>query len=284
MGHINHDNLMEMVWKGLVEGIELDPNSKPTFCHICVQAKATCKSFPKKSENNASYKAYGEKVTADLWGPAEVQSLGKKKYSFFVQDKHSHEERVHFLATKDETLSRYQRYEAWAKTQRDAPSIKIFESDQGGEFLSKEFTDHLKCQGTIRHLTMHDSPASNGASECANRIHISGAQAMLIQAKLPGFLWAEAVNHSVWLRNRSSTWALATGKTPYETATRFKPNLSNFITWGAKVWVKILDTGKLQPRAVEGHFMGYNEESKAYRIYWPTQRKISIERDVYIDK
>jgi hypothetical protein len=67
-------------------------------------------------------------------------------------------------------------------------------------------------------------------------------------------------------------------------ATGLKPDLSNLITWGARVWVKVLDVKKLQPRAVEGHFVGYDEESKAYQIYWPTQRKISVERDVYIDK
>lgn len=92
MGHINHDDLFEMVRKDMIEGIDLDLNSKPLFCEICVQAKAACKSFPKKSENNASYKAYGEKVMADLWGPAEVESLGKKKYLLLFQDKHSHEE------------------------------------------------------------------------------------------------------------------------------------------------------------------------------------------------
>jgi transposase InsO family protein len=136
---------------------------------------------------------------------AYLQSLGKKKYLLLFQDKHSHEERPYFLATKGETLSRYQCYEAWAKTQRDVPAIKIFGSDRGGEFTSKEFNEHLERQGTVRHLTVHDSPASNGASERANRTHISGARAMLIQAKLPGYLWAEAVNHSVWLRNQSST-------------------------------------------------------------------------------
>ena len=73
MGHIDHDDLFEMVRKDMIEGIDIDLNSKPSFCEICVQAKATCKSFPKKSENNASYKAYGEKVTADLWGLAEVE-------------------------------------------------------------------------------------------------------------------------------------------------------------------------------------------------------------------
>jgi len=59
-------------------------------------------------------------------------------------------------------------------------------------------------------------------------------------------------------------------------ATGFKPDLSNLITWGAKVWVKIRDAGKLQPRAVEGHFMGYDEESKAYRVYWSTQGETGL--------
>jgi hypothetical protein len=142
---------------------------------------------------------YGEKVTADLWGPAKVESLGKKKYLLLFQDKYLHEEQPYFLAAKSETFNRYQCYEAWAKTQREVPAIKILGSDRGGEFTLKEFNEHLERQGTVRHLTVHDSPASNGASERANRTHISGARAMLIQAKLPKFLWAEAVSHSVWL-------------------------------------------------------------------------------------
>ena len=107
---------------------------------------------------------------------------------------------------------------------------------------------------------------------------------MLIQSQLPKFLWAEAVNHSVRLRNRSSTRALATGKTPYEMVTGLKPDLSNLIEWGAKVWIKILDAGKLQPRAIEVNFVGYDEESKGYRVYWPKARKVFIECDVYFDK
>jgi hypothetical protein len=201
MGHINHDDLLEMVCKGVIEGIDLDVNSKPSFCEICVQAKAARKSFPKKSENNMSYKAYREKVMADLWGPAKVESLEKKKYLLLLQDKSSHEECPYFLATKGEALSRYQCYEAWGRTQRHVSAIKILGSDHGGEFTSKDFNEHLERQESVRHLTVHDSPASNGASEHANRTHISGMHAMLIQSQLPKFLWAEAVNHSVWLRN-----------------------------------------------------------------------------------
>ena len=104
---------------------------------------------------------------------------------------------------------------------------------------------------------------------------------MLIQAKLPGFLRAEAIGHSVWLRNRTYTSSLPESKTPYEMATGIKPNLTGLLEWGSKVWVKKLNAGKLRPQALEARFVGINDESKGYRIYWPSHRKVSIEHDVY---
>ena len=35
---------------------------------------------------------------------------------------------------------------------------------------------------------------------------------------------------------------------------------------------------------IVGHFVGYDIESKGYRIYWPTKRTISVERNVVINK
>jgi hypothetical protein len=40
----------------------------------------------------------------------------------------------------------------------------------------------------------------------------------------------------------------------------------------------------LDPRAEEARFVGSDEESKGFRIYWPKKYKVSIERDVYFDK
>jgi len=53
--------------------------------------------------------------------------------------------------------------------------------------MSNEFTEHLEAKGTVRHLTTHDSPSSNGVAEQANRTHVEGAVAMIIGADLPMF-------------------------------------------------------------------------------------------------
>jgi gag-polypeptide of LTR copia-type/GAG-pre-integrase domain len=223
MGHINHEDLRQMVEKGMVTGINLDLMSKPEFCEACIKAKAMRKPFPKESKTE--YKSYGDKVVSDLWGPAAVQSIGGKRYSALFQDLHSHEELVYFLRQKSETFANYKKCEAWVKVQRGG-QIRIVGCDRGGEFLSKEFTEHLENAGTVHHLTVHDSPASNGTAERANRTHIEGAQAMMEAAGLLKNLWAEAVRHHVWIRNRVPSRALPEMKTPHEMGTGEKLDLS----------------------------------------------------------
>ena len=48
--------------------------------------------------------------------------------------------------------------------------------------------------------------------------------------------------------------------------------------------MKVKDAGKLDSQAVEGHFVGYDEESKGYHLYFPKCRSIMVERDVYFNK
>lgn len=60
--------------------------------------------------------------------------------------------------------------------------------------------------------------------------------------------------------------------------------MSQLCEWGATVWIKRLDAGKLEPRAEQAHFVGYDDKSKGFQIYWPNKRKVSIEWDMYFDK
>jgi len=235
MGHINHDDLHKMVKEGMVTGINVDLDSKPEFCEACIKAKADQKPFPKKS--GTVYSKYGEKVIADLWGPVQVELLGRKKYYYLFKDLASHEEKVYFLRVKLEAFIDYKKYEAWALAQHSA-QIKIFRCDCTGELMSKEFNNHLENASTICHLTVHDSPASNGAVKWGNRTHMNNAHAMTIAAGQPQSLWAEAVHHDVWLRNCAPMCGLTELKTPYEVAMGEKPDLSQLCEWGAIIWVK----------------------------------------------
>ena len=87
------------------------------------------------------------------------------------------------------------------------------------------------------------------------------------------------MNHSVWIQNRMPTRALD-GKTPYEMVTGRKPNLGGIQEFGVAAYIKDLKAGKLDIRARKGRLVGYDSESKGYRIYWEGERKVSIERKV----
>ena len=281
MGHVNHEDLRRMVEKGMITGISLDMSSKAEFCESCIKAKAARKPFLKESKSK--YFSYGEKVVSDVWGPAPIKSLGGKHYYLLFMDLFSHEERIYFLAHKSEVFDHYKKYEAWVNVQRGG-KIAIFRCDRGGEYMSSIFSVHLENAGTVRHLTTHDSPSSNGIAERANCMLLDGARAMLDESRLPKYLWAEAINHHVWIRNRVPTRSLNNNKTPHEMATGQKPDLSNVHPWGCKAWVKRLDVGKLEARAELCHYVGIDAESKGLRVYWPGKNRVTIERDVYFNE
>ena len=73
------------------------------------------------------------------------------------------------------------------------------------------------------------------------------------------------------------------GKTPFEMKLKRKPNLANIHEFGSAAYIKDLKAGKLDLCVLAGHFVGYDIKSKGYRIYWPTKRTISVERNVVIN-
>ena len=87
IGHVNFQTLSDMVCKGAVEGVELNSLPAPTFCEACVQGKAHRKVFLKVSQT--TYSRYGEKVITDLWGPAQVLSIGGHSYAHMFEDLYS---------------------------------------------------------------------------------------------------------------------------------------------------------------------------------------------------
>jgi hypothetical protein len=179
---------------------------------------------------------------------------------------------------KDETFDSYKTYEAWLKTQYDI-LIKMLHTDRGGEYMSNAFSEHLRKAGTIRRLTVHDTPEYNGVAERFNRTAIEKVRALLYKTGLPKFLWGKALLHVVYLKNR--TWTRASpNATPHEILTGKKPDLSNIHPWGARVWVHDAKGSKLDGRAKERRWVGFDEESRGHCIYWEARRSVTIKRSV----
>jgi hypothetical protein len=70
--------------------------------------------------------------------------------------------------------------------------------------------------------------------------------------------------------------------TPKEAFTGVKPEVGHFKIFGCPVYIHVPKgkRTKLDRSGRKGTFVGYNESSKAYRIYIPSQRQIEVSRDV----
>ncbi|GJV81268.1 uncharacterized mitochondrial protein-like protein [Tanacetum coccineum] len=119
------------------------------------------------------------------------------------------------------------------------------------------------------------SPQQNGVVERRNRTLIEAARTMLIYAKAPLFLWAEAVATACYTQNRSMI-RRRHGKTPYELLHDKPPDLSYLHVFGALCYPTndSENLGKLQPKADIGIFIGYAPTKKAFRIYNRRTRRI----------
>jgi len=278
LGHISPAAAIQLIDKRILTGVTVSDRDIG-FCEVCALTKIKRHPFPKSRAHPAQN--VGDVIHTDLWGPASVTALGGGVYMILFIDEYSRYGVVAFLRTKDESFREYRNFESWLRVQFQR-SVKCLQSDRGGEFTGNEFNEHLREQGTIRHLTVHDSPQSNGIAERCNGVLIEHARAMLVDSGLPRFLWKEAVRFSMWVRNRTTTHHLD-GRTPYEVLYGAKPEIGGIHLWGSRVWVRSLTAGKLDPRGREGRFVGYDAESKGCCVYWTDSRTVGVERDLIFE-
>ncbi|GJT57086.1 retrovirus-related pol polyprotein from transposon TNT 1-94 [Tanacetum coccineum] len=148
-------------------------------------------------------------------------------------------------------------------------------TDNGTEFVNQTLREYYEKVGISHETSVARSPQQNGVVERRNRTLIEAARTMLIYAKAPLFLWAEAVATACYTQNRSII-RLRHGKTPYELLHDKLPNLSFFHVFGALCYPTndSENLGKLQPKADIGIFIGYAPTKKAFRIYNRRTRRI----------
>lgn len=99
---------------------------------------------------------------------------------------------------------------------------------------------------------------------------------MLIKSNVSKGLWTEAINTTVFLRNRCPSKS-NNGIIPYELWSNRKPNVKFFRIFGFQVTFL-----KKREKVI---FIGYSGESKTYRLQIPSTRKVIKSRDVrFIEK
>lgn len=121
--------------------------------------------------------------------------------------------------------------------------------------------------------------------ERQNKTVAAMTRSFLKGAKLPSYLWGEAVRHSVYVLNRLSTRVLS-GKTLYEAWTGDKPNLQHIKVFGCMVFMKIpqVHIKKLDNRSKAVVYLGKEPGTKANQLFDPASRTLHVSRDLVFEE
>ena len=283
LGHVNFRTLKQMSHQERVDGLpELSKADNP-LCVGCVHGKHHRGAFPVHAERKrVSYP--GKFFHSDIFGPFQVLSHGGHSYFITFKDDHSSFRFVFFMTHRSEALSKFKILYKLAKKET-GHSMTTLRSDNGREFLSKDFQDFVQLKGIRHELTAPYTPEQNSVVERDNRTVVESARSMLFHYSMPLPFWAEAINTAVYTLNRVSSRTLH-GDTPYTKWYGIKPDVSYFRVFGSLCYAHVPKPlrKKLDSKARECIFVGYCSTTKAYRLWCPRKKKIVVARDVIFDE
>ena len=279
LGHIGAKR-MAVLAQEMATGIKLDPRMELSFCDQCAIGKAKRIPFPKDSTRATRC---GQIIHSDIWGPAQLPSMGGSMYYISFTDDYSRFRVLSFMQKKSEAFQCFKDYVMMVESSHGP--IQYIRSDNGGEYTSKQFREFCKERGIQQQLTVPYTPQQKGVAECSNKLLLDMARAMLLDSGLPKYLWAEAIATACYLHNRSPTVSVK-DMTPYQAWTGQKPDLAHIRVFGSTAYAHqpAEKRQKLDARAIKLKMIGYAPHSKGYKLWDSKTRRIHISRDVTFDE
>jgi hypothetical protein len=121
--------------------------------------------------------------------------------------------------------------------------------------------------------------------ERKNRTLLDMARTMLDEYKTPERFWAKAINIVCYSINRLYLHRILK-KTSYELLTGKKSNVSYFRVFGSKCFILIKRgiSSKFAPKVVEGFLLGYDSNTRAYRVFNKSTGLVEVSCDIVFDE
>ena len=265
LGHVNCRTLSDLVRHNKLRGISVSPAAlakASRACEVCVLAKHARAPHPPRE---SAPQRPNEEVHSDISGPYPVRSLGGNVYVVTLLCGFTDYGDVEFLKTKDDASAALKRLIAQWEAKSGFKVKKLF-TDRGGEYIDADFNQWLLDRGIVHEYSVPRTPQQNGKAERLNRTLNNMVRAMLLQYNSYPPLWSFAMKYAAIIRNVAMHSRL--NITPYEAFMQCVPDVSEFRTFGCKVYAlanRSADSassrvGKLDARSLVGIYLGPSTE------------------------
>jgi transposase InsO family protein len=281
LAHVGMKNLHNLLKGEHILGLTNVHFDKDKICSACQAGKQLGVDHPHKNIMTTDRPL--ELLHMDLFGSIAYISIDRSKYCLVIVDDYSRFTWVFFLQEKSQTQETLKKFLRQAQNEF-VLRIKNIRSDNGTEFKNSQIEGFLEEEG-IKHEFSSPYTPQNGVVERKNRIQLDMARIMLDEYKTSDRFWAEAINTACYSINRLYLHRILK-KTSYELLTSKKPNVSYFRVFGSKCFILIKRgrNSKFSPKAVEGFLLGYDSNTRAYRVFNKSTGFVEVSCDIVFDE
>ena len=281
--HLSVDTIQRQARKGLVTGLSICASPSGSCqgdCNVCRTAKASRLPFPVSESRKLARLGL---VHMDLLEPGHT-SLGGKHYGLSIIDDYSRKTWLFPLGRKSDTFGVFKIWLAHAENET-GEKLKAVRSDNGSEFINKEFTLFLASRGVHYDKSVVYTPQQNGRAERPNRDLKERTIALLVESGLPRSFWAEAMLTVAYTKNRAHHRSIDdVPERLWRNGT--PPDVAHLRAFGCRAWMTIPKQKRrgLEPKGLATIFVGYQPGVKGYRLWDPSSKKVVISRDVRFEE
>jgi hypothetical protein len=191
---------------------------------------------------------------------------------------------VFFLQEKSQTQETLKEFLRRAQNEFGL-RIKKIRSNNGTKFKNSQIEGFLEDEGIRHEFSSPYTPKQNGVVERKNITLLDMARTMLDEYNTSDRFWAEAINTACYAINCLYLHRILK-KTSYELLTGKKPNVSYFRVFGSKcfILVKRGRKSKFAPKVVKGFLLGYDSNTRAYRVFNQSTGLVEVSCDIVFDE
>jgi hypothetical protein len=268
LGHISKWRIERLIKDDILIPLDF---SNSDYCIDCIKGK-----YAKQVKKGEAKRSAGvlEIIHTDICGPFPVKSVdGFDSFITFTDDflRYGY---IYPMKERSEVLDKFKIFKAEVENQHNI-KIKLVRYDHGGEYygchtpyshVPGPFVRFLQENGIVAQYSMPGYPQQNGVAERRNHTLMDMVRSMLSYSTLPISLWMEALKTAVHILNRVPSKSVP--KIPYKMWTDRKPTLNYLHVLGCPAEAKLFNPsiGKLDPKTVSCHFIGYPDKSKYIKI------------------
>nr|GEY56602.1 integrase, catalytic region, zinc finger, CCHC-type, peptidase aspartic, catalytic [Tanacetum cinerariifolium] len=282
LSHLNFETINFLSNNDIVVGL---PKLKFVKDHLCSSyelGKAKRKYFHTKLTPSSKRRLH--LLHMDLCGPMRVASINGKRYVLVIVVDYSRYTWTHFLRSKDETPEVLIDFLGLVQRGLQA-QVRVVRTDKNTKFFNQTLHAYFATEGILHQTSIARTPKQNGVVERRNRTLVEAARTMLSAAKVPLFFWSEAIATACFTQNRSLVIPRHE-KTPYHIINDRKPSVKFFHVFGSICYIvrdgEHLD--KIKEKGDECIFVGYSNQSRAYRVFNKRTRVIMESIHVNFDE